>query len=945
MNSVPPQPFDKNVNLKILYTFDDKNTFLARSTNPIKAKIITLPNQPPHNGIQIGCIELKSCLNILNSISPEWFQNNMDYSIYYKDIIEVDQPYVATGLYSNITSSTKNNQNNNNQLITGRLCTNLINLYQSNNSIDTLDIKLRLSPVNSNNNSNKRKSDHFTVYDNPQLSSPLNTNIISNQHQNHQQPIRKRMRKSSISKQQQQLLNQQQQHLTLPSPPSQINRNINNLSNNLPQLASRTQSLPFITEDSLAHKIRLSDMISSKRDGLKQFDSRGESISSRFQHFPKSIKEENDVNSQPTKAKKSKSFYESVVKIGDTSISQQQQNTSSSSSSSSKPKKKICVNCMISTNPPYKFFKDGIFEFGNSGYLCSICTFHQSKNDIKLLRERGQLGSKGLLDGPYIKNNTTNTSNKSRSKKKLMNGNINVNASHLNPNSSSSSLLVDNSSSPLFLSSSPMNLQTGFLNSNNIPKSKRQNDNFNNNNSHMFISKSENIHEFTNNLNHNDDLLELLKLDQNFGNFKTQAPPSSSSSSKHIQYSNKSSTNSKLNTENNSNNNIHDIFTIPNHKIISPQMSSPTSSSAKGTSKNNSPSENENENDCYRDLDNMPMDATKLNTTLIRIDDDEKENFPPDNNDTTSNSNSMLPPLPSSVNEFTGISPSIQRIIESFSNEPSSPTKTTGNDDWNYTFFSNDNDDDDGDDNGEHNVNNNGNDDINVNSSETNILNILNDGTECDDPEINRILNGTNTIGPVVNQHINNIDIHTDKYEITPRDPGTSQSQNQSNGSPNGFKMTPLNTENMELNISSIIKTKNNEHDERNENNENIDNNTNNNILDNEMNMSIRLNNPNKSSSPVNKNTGKSNQIQSKKLQTAKSTSSRITMPSSPFFNIQNDNNPNSDTNTVINKLSNELEKEDKLLDTSNSMINSTMNWVTKSSPVTDPLSSSGLKN
>ena len=121
------QPFDKNVNLKVLYTFDDKNIFLARSNNPIQAKIITLPNQPPHNGMEIGCIQLKQCLDLLHSISPEWFQKGMDYSIYYKDIIESGEPYVGSGLYSNLN-------NNSNTIITGRLSTNFLNLFQGSNS-------------------------------------------------------------------------------------------------------------------------------------------------------------------------------------------------------------------------------------------------------------------------------------------------------------------------------------------------------------------------------------------------------------------------------------------------------------------------------------------------------------------------------------------------------------------------------------------------------------------------------------------------------------------------------------------------------------------------------------------------------------------------------------------------------------------------------------------
>lgn len=203
-NTLMPQPFQKNVNLKVLYTFDDKNIFLARSNSPILAQIITLPNQHPHNGIEIGCINLKDCLDLLLSISPEWFQKGMDYSIYYKDIIEYGEPYVGSGLYSKI----QNDNNSKNTLITGRLSTNLINLFQGSNSpTDTLDIKLRLSPIHSvsrtssssNNNNinninnncdnilqNKRKQDDsYSLYED-NISNSLSEQQHHHQHQQQQ---------------------------------------------------------------------------------------------------------------------------------------------------------------------------------------------------------------------------------------------------------------------------------------------------------------------------------------------------------------------------------------------------------------------------------------------------------------------------------------------------------------------------------------------------------------------------------------------------------------------------------------------------------------------------------------------------------------------------------------------------------------------------------------
>lgn len=575
MNS-PPLPYDKHVNVKLLYTFDDCNTFLARSQSPLLAKIITLPNTPPHNGAQIGCVPLKSCLDILLSISPEWFQNNSIYSIYYKDTLESGEPYVATGLSSNISPDL---------LITGRLSSNIFNLYNPNSSADdTLDIKLRFSPI----------SNSFPI-------------------------TRKRHRKSTI--------NTNSNTITTTTTPR---------LSNPPQLASRTQSLPFITQDSLAHKIRVSDMMMTTVN--EELDASGEPIASRFENFHKNKPSDHSHHSQhidsqqhPVRARKTKSFIQSVVKIGDNNVSSSKKKKIASIS-------KNCVNCLAISNPPYKFFKDGIFEMGNSGFLCATCTDYQNNNNIKLLRERGYMGSRGLLDDPYTKNlthSTTTTTSAKRPKRK---------------NLSSSSL-----------SSSPKNLQNGFSH----PKKKQLKS------STLPIPQSNfDLSNFT-----HDDLMNMLKLESS-----NNQPPQPHS----LPLSN-----------------IDDFFAVPTIN-----------------SKGNTPQ------------DNTPLDATKLNTTLIRLDDDDKENMPPQKNGNLSALN---------------ISPSIQHIIDSFPNEPSSPSKSTT--DWNYDFFSNDND---------------------INDDEENERNIK------------AILDNTDGVADTSdsnNAQRTEVDITSaDKYEITPRDPPTQPS-------------------------------------------------------------------------------------------------------------------------------------------------------------------------
>lgn len=821
MNAAQPQlhPYDKHVNLKLLYTFDDQNTFLARSASPLKAKIITLPNQPPHNGAQIGCVQLKECLQLLYSISPEWFQDNSDYSIYYKDIIEYGEPYVATGLCSNVINNKKSNI-----LITGRLSTNLINLYQPNASVDTLDIKLRFSPIQT---ATKRTSaDAFSGFNSVQQDMTLQF-----QHQ--------------------QLSQQQYQHQQQQQYRKRVRKSLSNRLNdakNIPQLASRTQSLPFITEDSLAHRIRLSDMMTRVDE---EIDATGEPISSRFSNFYKSKFSENNANGAndnlPLKASKTKSFIQSVIKIGDNNVS-----------STSKKKiasiNKNCINCMSNSNPPYKFFKDGIFEMGNSGFLCSTCTEHQLKSDVKLLRERGKLGSKGLLDDPYTKT--------------IAQSNSSLSSSTTTAAATATSATIKRqrkknivSSSP-FLSSSPMNFQNGFTST----KSKKQ--------IQQKYCSTQKQHQLQleqqiepqilqpdntdiNNFNH-DDLMDLLKLESSFGNYKMP-----------------------LTTEKNQPTqqqlpHIDDLFRVP---ISYSKGNTPNDGLATATNNNNSA-------DLYSNLDNIPIDAIKLNTTLIPLDDDDKENVPPQLQEQKQPSLSSHP-----ININYEISPSIQHIIDSFSNEPSSPSKSTN--DWNYDFF-NQNIDDDVDDDVAHE--NKIKEMLNNRSSIANTSDqiTINERTEIDDIEISNILNHNNN----GNRSDSN---NNEKYDITPRDPPTSQTQQNYNDNNddreeveedenkssvshslnNNFKITPNNnTSVIDIHVSSNTSTFEHPSDERKQV----------------------------------KNSGKS-----KKDDSAKSKKSRITMPSSPIF---------------------QFSRDDKALDTTDSLVN----WDAQSSPVTDPLCFSETK-
>ena len=758
-------PVSRLVNLKLLYTFDDKNTFLARSSNPLLAKIISLPSQPPHNGAQVGVIGLRDCLDLLQLVSPEWFQKGMDYSIYFKDIVEVGEPYVGTGLCSRILSS-----KNSDIMITGRLSTGVINIYQSNTTSDTLDIRLRLSPICSISSvlpSNKRKLDSISDQVSSQSFSTCNN---SNTHQPRQLP-------------QQQPQQQQQQQQTRKKVKRQT-ANSKSSNKSKPELAFRTQSLPFITPDSLAHRIRIADsMISTRVD--EEIDANGEPISSRFSNFRKI--DANNMDNQPTKARKSTSFIESVVKIGDNAV------VKSKKSNLKNLPTHECINCSITSNPPYKFYKEGIFQLGNAGYLCCSCNKYHMKNDVKALRERGELGVKGLLDGPYSKS-TSNNSNIGRKKRSS------------NLNSSSSALMEHSSSSPIFLTSSPMTLQNRCT---NRYKSKKQN-------TTSHVNKTKTIQE-VNTLP--GDFMDILK----YGN----ALPNQNQSQNQRQRQGQSQSQSQSQIQvqicgsnlPSDQNHIEKLFKVPGNIQLGV-------ASSKGQSKNNTPND-----ELYKDFDNIPVDATKLNTTLIPLDDDEKESFLSSN----FNNDIQVPhpqqPNNGNINNTFFNSPSIQRIIESFSNEPSSPTKSNA-EHWDYNFFE-------------------------QNTSQYGVIN--NDNTECDDPEINRILSATNI----------------EKYEITPRDPGTSNTQQngdetscRSHGSTPASESTNYVAKKTDTATDSL--TNNNEH-----------------LLGGNSKEAIH---------PENKN-----------------------MPSSPFFSFQAD----------------DVDRTTKSFDS-----NTLMNWDTKSSPITDQLTS-----
>jgi hypothetical protein len=486
----------------------------------------------------------------------------------------------------------------------------------------------------------------------------------------------------------------------------------------------------------------------------EEVDSNGESISSRFSNFSK--KSTMDDDSIPTKAKKTKSFIQSVVRIGDNAI---EVNTKPQKSSTTKQ----CVNCLTAKNPPYKFYRDGLFEMANSGYLCITCSTHHNNNDTKLLRERGQLGARGLLDGPYAVNNVNASTSKPRRTKKrtAFGANLGVAGS-----SNSSSLLA--SSSPI-IESSPMALNSVAASRKRPQLIQQQQQQHQQQQQQLSVSMSMAMPDYA-----SEDLMDLLKLDANFGHFKSM-------SMLDTQVNANVSASASANTNPNGLDSIDDIFRAPIAKFNS--SSNPSAASSNGNSKNNTPGDD----DYYKDIDNVPVDAMKLNTTLIPLEDDtmeeNKENCPPpplqgQSQGQVQGQEPLQRTMLKAIPESSFISPSIQRIIDSFSAAadtngtdgevgPSSPTKEAN--EWNYDFFE------------EHerttnNASGRSNGDA-MNSSQVDALH-----TECDDPEINRILgiDTSTSAQKQQQQHPRQGESISVDVDVTPRDPGTNTQQQES---------------------------------------------------------------------------------------------------------------------------------------------------------------------
>ncbi|KAL8803767.1 MAG: hypothetical protein Q9182_002977 [Xanthomendoza sp. 2 TL-2023] len=139
----------RSMRLKVLYTFDHENktNCLARWPQNIEIRTAYLDETT-----QIGVIELKTCIQAIVAASPELVAKlGQDYTVYAYDYSEYDTPLVGQGMLSWVLASSSSTPAapalQSKTIVTGRVCKNIMGLFSSNNTQETLEVKLRLVPV------------------------------------------------------------------------------------------------------------------------------------------------------------------------------------------------------------------------------------------------------------------------------------------------------------------------------------------------------------------------------------------------------------------------------------------------------------------------------------------------------------------------------------------------------------------------------------------------------------------------------------------------------------------------------------------------------------------------------------------------------------------------------------------------------------------------------
>ncbi|PWW79490.1 hypothetical protein C7212DRAFT_350362 [Tuber magnatum] len=132
--------------LKVSYAFDDKNksNCLARWPHLITTRVVELDKDTV-----VGAVEFKTCILSMISASPELVATlGQDYSVYAYDYSEAGVPLVGCGMLSwAMATVNSNNPSTNASMITGRVVSNSFGFFSNDGVKETLNVKLKLTPV------------------------------------------------------------------------------------------------------------------------------------------------------------------------------------------------------------------------------------------------------------------------------------------------------------------------------------------------------------------------------------------------------------------------------------------------------------------------------------------------------------------------------------------------------------------------------------------------------------------------------------------------------------------------------------------------------------------------------------------------------------------------------------------------------------------------------
>ncbi|KAF1986860.1 hypothetical protein K402DRAFT_454102 [Aulographum hederae CBS 113979] len=143
----------KLMRVKVLYTFDldSKTNCLTRISSPQQ-----IPTATVENGAQVGIVSLKKCIEAVIQASPEIVSRlEQDYTMYAYDYSEYETPLVGQGYLSYLLASLSPTApaRQSQAMVTGRVCQNIMGLFSSNGIKETLEVKLKLVPVPSDQQS------------------------------------------------------------------------------------------------------------------------------------------------------------------------------------------------------------------------------------------------------------------------------------------------------------------------------------------------------------------------------------------------------------------------------------------------------------------------------------------------------------------------------------------------------------------------------------------------------------------------------------------------------------------------------------------------------------------------------------------------------------------------------------------------------------------------